>query len=192
LQIVSTLEEKDHAIYGTSLARRHREVLAKLDPVAGARYQITEKDIRTIERYLKIIQASLESEGVSLWQEIVALPTGYATSLVIHELIEIRILQATGVDPLKLRTRALQRTLASHIEAHIQATYAEHVYLQEYIAQHYQQAFQVGTLLKVNRDDELEEDLQLLIASHVGVVIVEEDKLTAAWQIMAELKGETL
>ncbi len=51
---------------GVSLARRHREVLAKLDPVAVARYQITEKDIRTIERYLRIIQARLEVEGVSL------------------------------------------------------------------------------------------------------------------------------
>ncbi len=172
------------------MAKRHREVLAKLDPVAVARYQITEKDIRTIEQYLRIIQASLEAEGVSLWQEIVVLPTSYATSLVIHELVEIRLLQAEGIDPLKLRTRALQRTLASHIDAHIQATYDEHVYLQEYIAQHYQQAFQVGTLLKVNRDDELEEDLQLLLSSNVGVVIIEDDKLTAARQIMAELKGE--
>ncbi len=57
--------------------------------MAVARYQITEKEIRTIERYLKIIQADLELEGVSLWQEIVELPTGYATSLVIHELIAV-------------------------------------------------------------------------------------------------------
>lgn len=75
----------------------HREVLAKLDPLAVARYQITEKDIRTIEQYLKIIQADLELEGASLWQEIVELPTGYATSLVIHELVEIRLLQAKGL-----------------------------------------------------------------------------------------------
>ena len=172
------------------MAKRHQEILAKLDPVAVARYQITEKDIRTIERYLKIIQANLELEGVSLWQEIVELPTGYATSLVVHEVVEIRLLQAKGIDLLKLSTIALQQTLASNIDAHIQATYDEHVYLQEYIAQHYRQSFQVGTLLKVNREDEQEEDLQLLLSSNVGVVIIEDDKLTAARQIIAELKGE--
>jgi hypothetical protein len=41
-------------------------------------------------------------EGVSLWQEIIDFPSAYATSLVIHELVEIRLLQAKGVDPLKL------------------------------------------------------------------------------------------
>lgn len=173
------------------MARQHREVLAKLDPVAVARYQITEKDIRTIEGYLRIIQADLELQGVSLWQEIVEFPTGYATSLVIHELVEIRLLQAQKIDLLKLDTDLLQQTLASHVEAHIQAIYDEHVYLQEYIAQHYQQSFQVGTLLKVNRDDALEEDLQLLLSSNIGVVIIEDHKLGAARQIMAELRGET-
>jgi hypothetical protein len=172
------------------LAKRHREVLAKLDPMAVARYQITEKDIRTIERYLKIIQADLEREGVSLWHDIIELPTGYSTSLVVHELVEIRLLQAQGIDPLKLSTSTLQQTLARHIEAHIQATYDEHLVLQEYIARHYRQAFQVGTLLKVNRDDEQEEDLQLLLASNVGVVIIEDDKLAAARQIITELRGE--
>lgn len=106
-------------------------------------------------------------------------------------MVEIRLLQAQGIDPLKLSTIALQQTLVSNIDAHIQATYDEHVYLQEYIAQHYQQAFQVGTLLKVNRADEQEEDLQLLLSSNVGVVIIEDDKLTAARQIIAELKGQT-
>jgi hypothetical protein len=172
------------------LAKQHREVLAKLDPVAVARYQITEKDIRTIERYLKIIQADWEREGVSLWQEIIDFPSGYATSLVVHELVEIRLLQAQGVNPLKLSTGTLQQTLARHLEAHIQATYEEHVCLQEYIVRHHQQLFQVGTLLKVNRDDEEEVDLQLLLSSEVGIVIIEDDKLAAARQIMTELRGE--
>jgi hypothetical protein len=41
------------------LAKQHQEVLAKLDPLAVARYQITEKDIQTIERYLQIIENPL-------------------------------------------------------------------------------------------------------------------------------------
>jgi hypothetical protein len=173
------------------LAKQHREVLAKLDPVAVARYQITEKDIRTIERYLKIIQADLEVVGVSTWQEMRDFPSAYVTSLTIHEIVEIRLLQAKGIDPLKLDTDTLQQTLAWHVEAHIQAIYDEHLYLQEYIAQHYKQLFQIGTLLKVNRQDVDETDFQLLLQSDIGVVIVEEDKLEEARRIIAELKGET-
>jgi hypothetical protein len=172
------------------LAKRYREVLAKLDPVAVARYQITEKDIRIVERYLKIIQADWEREGVSLWQEIMDYPSGYATSQVVHELVEIRLLQAKGINPLGLSTDTLQQTLASNIEAHIQAIYDEHVYLQEYIARHYKRLFQVGTLLKVNRDDDEEEDLQFLLYSDVGIVIVEDDELEAAREIIDELRGE--
>lgn len=171
------------------MARRHREVLAKLDPVAVARYQITEKDIRTIERYLEIIQADLA--GASVWQEIRDFPSAYATSLVIHEIVEIRLLQAEGIDPLKLDTDTLQQTLADHVEAHIQAIYDEHSYLQEYIARRYKQFFQVGTLLKVNRADALETDFQLLLDSDIGVVIVENDKLEDARRIIDELKEET-
>jgi hypothetical protein len=168
------------------LAKQHREVLAKLDPVAVARYLITEKDLRTIERYVKIIQAKLV--GVSLWQEIVDFPSAYATSLVVHELVEVRLLQARGIDPLMLGTITLQRTLETNIDAHIQAVVDEHLYLQEYIVREYKQFFQIGTLLKVNRSDVTEKDFQLLLESDIGIMIVEDDKLEDARQIMAELK----
>ncbi len=157
--------------------------------MAVARYQITEKDIRTIERYLKIIQATLEQEGVSLWQQIMKFPSAYATSLVVHEIVEIRLLQASGIDPLKLDTFSLRRALATHVDAHIQAIYDEHQYLQDYINRHYKQLFQIGTLLKVNRDDDFETDLQLLLESDIGVVIVEDNRLEEAEQIITELKG---
>jgi hypothetical protein len=48
------------------LAKRHQEILAKLDPVAVTRYQITEKDLRTIEKYLQIIQRNLISKITSI------------------------------------------------------------------------------------------------------------------------------
>ena len=154
-----------------------------------ARYQITNKDMRAIERYLKIIQADLR--GVSTWQEIQDFPSAYATSLVIHEIVEIRLLQAKGIDPFKLDTETLQLTLASNVDAHIQAIYDEHSYLQEFVSREYKQFFHIGTLLKVNRDDDLEKDFQLLLDSEIGVVIVENEKLENARKIIAELKGET-
>jgi hypothetical protein len=106
------------------LAKKHRQVLDRLDPVAVARYQITENDIRAIERYVNIIQADLR--GVSIWQEIQDFPGAYATSLVIHEIVEIRLLQARGIDPFKLDTETLQLTLTGNVDAHIQAIYDEH------------------------------------------------------------------
>jgi hypothetical protein len=172
------------------LAKQHSEILVKLDSVAITRYQITEKDLEMIERYLKIIQANLQ--GVSLWQEILDFPSAYATSLVVHEIVELRLLRARGIEPLKLDTVTLQRRLISNIDAHIQAILEEHLYLQDYIARRYKQFFQIGTLLKVNRNDVDETDFQLLLQSDIGVVIVEDDKLEAARQIFVELKGETI
>lgn len=171
------------------MAKRHQEILAKLDPVAVTRYQITEKDLRTIEKYLQIIQRNLV--GVSTWQEIIDFNGPYATSLVVHEIVEIRLLEAKGIQPLKLDTKELQRANVANIEAHIQAIYEEHLYLQDYINRQYRQFFQVATLVKANRDDEAEIDLQLLLESDVGVFILEEAKVEAARKILAELKGET-
>ncbi len=45
--------------------------------------------------------------------------------------------------------------------------------------------------MKVNRDDDEEEALQFLLYSDVGIVIVEDDRLEAARQIIDELRGET-
>ena len=52
------------------------------------------------------------------------------------------------------------------------------------------QLFQIGTLLKVNHRDVEEKDFQLLLNSDLGVVIVEDDRIERARQILAELKGE--
>jgi hypothetical protein len=61
--------------------------------------------------------------------------------------------------------------------------------LQDYINRSYKQFFQIGTRLKVNREDALETDLELLLESDIGVVIVEDNRLAEAEQALAELKG---
>jgi hypothetical protein len=45
------------------LAKRHQDLLAGLDQIGLKRYHITEKDVRTVEKYLSIIQAGLQVEG---------------------------------------------------------------------------------------------------------------------------------
>lgn len=172
------------------MAKRHRDILDKLDPIGVNRYHIAEADIETVEKYLSIIQANMQ--GRKLWQQIVQFPSGYATSLVVHEIIEIRLLQARGINLFKMDTSTLQQTLATNIDAHIQAIYDEHLYLQDYINRRYKRLFQIGTLLKVNREDDDEEDFQLLLDSDIGVFIVEASRLEEAQKAIDELKGDTL
>ena len=167
------------------MAKRHQEILAKLDPVAVARYQITEKDLQTIERYLKIIQADLY--GASTWQDILHFDGPYATSIVIHEIVEIRQLQTAGVQPLKLKTKALQAALAAHKSAHIVALYEDHLFLQEYIQRQFQQQFQIATLIMANRD---EDDLELFLESDLGVYFLEMERVETAQAILDQMKGE--
>jgi hypothetical protein len=166
------------------LAKQHRDILAKLDPLAVARYQLTERDIRTIERYLNIIQADLY--GASTWQDILDFDGPYATSIVIHEVVEIRHLQAAGVQPLTLKTKALRAALAAHKAAHVVALYEEHVFLQEYIGRQFHQSFQIATLIKANRD---EDELELFLESDLGVFFLETERLEAAEAILGQMKG---
>lgn len=166
------------------MAKQHRDVLAKLDPLAVARYQLAEQDIRTIERYLKIIQADLY--GASTWQEILDFDGPYATSIIIHEIVEIRRLQAAGVQPFQLKTKTLRAALAEHKTAHVVALYEEHLFLQEYIQRQFQQQFQLATLIKANRD---EIDLALFLESDLGVYLLETERVEAAQAILNQMKG---
>lgn len=171
------------------MAKRHRELLARLDPVGLNRYQITEKDIRTIEKYLVIIQYGLKT--TSTWQELVRYAGLYGTSIAIHEIVEIRTLRARGIEPLHMKTQPLRRLLTQqHIDAHVIGTYEEHVYLQEAIGRLLGQKFEVATLVKANRNDE--RDLQLFLESDVGVYLLEEDRVAEARQALAQLKGVQL
>lgn len=168
------------------MAKQHRDLLAQLEPVGLNRYQITESDVQTVEKYLGIIQRGL---GASTWQELVDVGGPYGTSILIHEIVEIRLLKARGVNPLRQNTRALRRLLARYVEAHIIAIYEEHLYLQEVLNRLFGVTFEVATLIKANRGDDV--DLQLFLESDVGVYIMEEGRVVQARQALARLKGVT-
>lgn len=141
------------------MAKRHRDLLVRLEPVGLNRYRITKADIQTVEKYLSIIQKGVK--GGSTWPEAVQYGGPYGTSIIIHEVIEIRWLRSRGFEPLRLRTQALRNLVVENIEAHVVATYEEHLYLQEVISQLFSQKFEVATLIRANRGDEA--DLQLLL-----------------------------
>jgi hypothetical protein len=168
------------------VAKRHQELLARLDPVGLNRYQITENDVQQIEKYLDILQKPLRD--ASTWQDILHLPEFYATAILIHEVVELRILEARRLNPLQQRRQRLQRLLAEHIDAHVYAIYEEGLYLQEVITRLFGQRFEVATIIKANRDDD--RDLQLFLESEIGIFLLEEDRVREARQVLTQLKGE--
>lgn len=170
------------------MARSHRELLARLDPIGLNRYQITEEDVRMVEKYIAIIQKDIGAP--TTWQELIQYGGPYGTSILIHEVVEIRELRARGFEPLRLRTRPLRMLLRQNIDAHIIALYEEHLYLQEVLSRLFGHKFEVATLVKANSNDE--RDLQLLLESDVGIYLLEEDRVEAARQALARLKGEAV
>lgn len=169
------------------MAKRHRELLARLEPVGLNRYQITEADVRTVERYLRILQAKFKE--ISVWHEMLRYGGPYGTSILIHEVVEIRELEARGLRPLKQPDRPdLVRLLEENIDAHVMALYEEHRYLQEVINRLYGQTFEVATLVKANSNDD--RDSQLLLESDIGIYLLEEARIEAARQVLNRLKGE--
>lgn len=168
------------------MAKRHRELLTRLEPVGLGRYHITEADIQTVEKYLGIIQKKIKT--LSTWQELVRYGGPYGTSILIHEVVEIRTLQVRGFEPLRLGKLALRKLLAQNIDAHVIALYEEHLYLQEVIGRLFRQRFEVATLLKANRNDQ--RDLQLFLESEVGIYLLEQERVETARQVLARLKEE--
>jgi len=147
--------------------------LAGLGQIGLKRYQITEKDVRTVEKYLSIIQAGLQVEGT--YAEMVQYSAYYGTSILIHEVVELRELKARGVKPLQQKTGVLRRLLARNVYAHILAVYEEHRYLQEVINRLFGLSFEVATLIRANRTNDT--DLQMFLESDIGIYLLAEERV---------------
>jgi hypothetical protein len=68
---------------------QHQQLLACFDPVGLERYGITADELRSIERYIRILQSGL---GETVWDEAIQIGGAYGTSILIHEITEIRTL----------------------------------------------------------------------------------------------------
>ncbi len=112
----------------------------------------------------------------------------YGTSIIIHEVVQIRALKEEGIEPLRYSRTPLQEVLEQHPRPHALALYAEHIYLQGVIARQYGEYFQVATLVKANHNDN--RDFNLLLESDVGIFLYEEERVTKARRAIARLKGK--
>lgn len=106
------------------MAKRHRDLMARLDPVGLNRYQITEKDVRIVEHYISIIQKGIGTP--TAWDDILHFGGYNGTSILIHEIVEIRALETAELKLRRQRKTGLRQMLEQNIEAHIVALYEEH------------------------------------------------------------------
>ena len=167
------------------MAKQHHNLLVRLEQVGLNRYQVTEDDIQMVEQYLNIIQTGLEGE--TTWEEMVRYAGPYGTSILIHEVVEIRMLEKRGLQPLRQKTRQLRQLLRQNVDAHIAATYEEHRYLQEVINRLYGLTFEVATLIMANRSGR---ELQMFLESDIGIFLLEEGRVAEAKQVLTRLKGK--
>jgi hypothetical protein len=150
--------------------RQYQQLWTRFDPVGLNRYDITSDDLRCIEKYIHILQSGLSE---TVWDEAVEIGGPYGTSILIHEIVEIRALQRVGIEPYHYTQRELARVLADHLSAHVIAIYEEHLYLQDVLLRQYGCHFEVATLVKANRADDT--DLNYLLESSIGVFLLERD-----------------
>ncbi len=165
------------------MAENYVRLLEQFDPIGFARHNITARDLEMVHRYLTILQPNLPQNS---WDEAVSITGEYGTSILIHEVTQIRGLIRLGIQPLRYQRTPLQNVLREHIDLHVQGIYAEHLYLQEVIARKYGQRFEVATLAKANLTNDA--DLNYFLESEIGVFLLEEERVEEAHAILLRLK----
>jgi hypothetical protein len=163
---------------------KYQELLTQFDPIGINRYHITARDLEEVEKYIRILQSPVFQATV--WDDAICIGGEYGTSIIIHEVVQIRGLRRIGIDPLQLERAELQKALAEHIEVHAIAVYEEHLYLQEVLVRMYGQRFEVATLVRANREDE--RDLSYFRDSDIGLFFFEEDRVEEVREWLCRLR----
>lgn len=141
------------------------------------------QDVENARRYVAMLQGVRSPTFRHL-----AAGGSYGTSVLLHEVVEVRIL--LGQDPgLLRRPRAQAITLLeSNLNAHVEGLKAEYRYLWEKIRVVLGEAVGVGELVKANASNI---DLELLHASDLDLPIFlpTEAKIARAHQLLSKLKA---
>ncbi len=157
--------------------------LADFDPDIVAAYHITEHDLQNVVRYITILQGQ-ESQVLN----DLAVGGYYGTSVLLHEIVELRILLAR--DPLLLQKgkRSIGLFLKENADAHIEGLMAEYPYLRRKIAYVFDEIIGVGELVRANASTE---DFKMLFDSEWQMPVFEptEEQAERASNLLARLKG---
>lgn len=123
---------------------------ARFDAEALARYHISLQDIERARRYVILLQGP-DSETLA----DIAAGCPYATSALLHEVTEVRVLLRRDPHLLSRSRRDALAFLQSNEDAHLQALMVEYPYLQQQIAANLGEVIGLGDLVMANaaRDD---------------------------------------
>lgn len=154
---------------------KYQQLLTHFDSAGLDRYGITANGLQRVAKYVYILQSGLSE---TVWDEAVQIGGFYGTSILIHEVVEIRALQQAGIDPYRYTQKELACVLADHLQAHVVAIYEEHLYLQDVLLRQYGRRFEVATLVKANRADDT--DLNYFLESDIGIFLLEQDRVEEA------------
>jgi hypothetical protein len=168
-------------------ASRYQQLLSRFDLLGLDRYGITADDLQHVERYIHILQSGLNE---TVWDEAVQIGGPYGTSILIHEIVEIRALRQAGIDPYHYTQKELAHVLADHLLAHVEAIYEEHLYLQDVLLRQYGCYFEVATLIKANRADDA--DLNYFLESDISVFLLEQERVEEARVYLERLRQEEM
>ena len=157
--------------------------LTDFDPDIIAAYHVTERDLQNAVRYITILQGR-ESQVLN------DLATGgyYGTSVLLHEVVELRILLAR--EPLLLRKgkKAIGLFLKENADAHVEGLMAEYPYLRRKIAYVFNEIVGIGELVQANASTE---DFKILFGSEWQMPVFEptKEQVERASNLLARLKG---
>lgn len=131
--------------------------LADFDPDIVAAYHITEHDLQNVVPYITILQGR-ESQVLN----DLAAGGYYGTSVLLHEVVELRILLAREPLLLQKGKRAIGLFLKENAGAHVEGLMAEYFYLRREIAHVFDEIVGVGELVQANASTE---DFKMLFDS---------------------------
>ena len=157
--------------------------LTDFDPDIIAAYHITERDLQNAVRYITILQGR-ESQVLN----DLAAGGYYGTSVLLHEVVELRILLARNPLLLRKRKRAIGLFLKENADAHIEGLMVEYSYLRRKIAYAFDEIVCIGELVRANASTE---DFKMLFGSEWQMPIFEPtgEQVERASNLLARLKG---
>jgi len=117
----------------------------RFDREALKQHQVTPPDVENAERYV----ARLQGTDSPTYRDIAA-GCYYATSALLHEVVEVRILLARDRRLLRRSRRQIRWFLRNNEDAHVQGLIAEYTYLQQMIEKHLGAKVGIGALIQAN------------------------------------------
>jgi hypothetical protein len=157
--------------------------LADFDPDIVAAYHITERDLENVVRYITILQGQ-ESRVLN----DLAAGGYYGTSVLLHEVVELRILLSRDPGLLRRGYDDIDAFLQANGDAHVQALAVEYDYLRRKIALVFNEIVGYGELVCANASTN---DFRMLFESDVEVPIFEPSaaQIMRAVRLLAGLKA---